>query len=667
MTVTQFPYRLPRAWYSASFEEFLASATSTVLGQLTHNSNVAVDLTQKDAWEGQIGILKTCLKDRSGFLLLEFNIPRMGLRADAVLLISGCVVILEFKVGEKSTHPGDLNQVWEYALDTKNFHEPSHDLPIIPVLVPTALGSDRLSPRKLSADQVCEPFATSPDMLPQLLDELAQQFPGHINDSEWIGGRYKPTPTIIEAARHLYANHRVAEIVHTEADEKSLSDTARRVEELIQHAREHDEKIICFVTGVPGAGKTLVGLNIATSHRENNDTHAVYLSGNGPLVTVLREALTRDDVTRRKLRGERISKAEAGKPIKAFIQNVHHFRDEGLRDGDKPPVDRIVIFDEAQRAWNREKTSRFMQQRKGIPGFSSSEPEFLLEYMNRHSGWAVVVCLVGGGQEIHTGEAGIGAWVDASVDRFPNWTLCASRKLTDAEYGAGAPLVRAAEHTRTRFFDDLHLTTSIRSFRAENVSAFVKALLDCDEVAARNYLDSLRKKYPIVITRDLNVAKHWVRSQARGVERYGLLTSSKAMRLKPHAIDVRVEADPVNYFLGEPSDVRSSYYLEDCATEFQVQGLELDWTLVTWDADLRRSQGAWSYHDFRGNKWQTIRSQENQRNLKNAYRVLLTRARQGLAIFVPPGSHDDPTRPPAIYDATFQYLRDLGLQTLASY
>lgn len=664
MTAAQSHHRLPRAWYSASFEEFLSSPTSMVLGQLTHNSNVAVDLTQKDAWVAQIGHLRAWLKARSGFLLLEFNIPRMGLRADAVLLISGCVVILEFKVGEKNPSTADLNQVWEYALDTKNFHEPSHGLPVIPVLVPTAFVSDRLPPRVLAADQVCEPFASGPELMPQLLDELAQQFPGRINDSVWLSGRYKPTPTIIEAARHLYANHKVAEIVHTEADERGLSDTARRVEDLIQHAREYGEKVICFVTGVPGAGKTLVGLNIATSHRESNDTHAVYLSGNGPLVTVLREALTRDDVSRRKQLGERITKADAGKPIKAFIQNVHHFRDEGLRDGNKPPVDRIVIFDEAQRAWNREKTSRFMQQRKGIPGFCSSEPEFLLEYMNRHSGWAVVVCLVGGGQEIHTGEAGIGAWIDACVDRFPHWNLCASGKLTDAEYDAGAPLGRAAKYALTRFYDDLHLTTSIRSFRSENVSAFVKALLDCDEIAARDLLGSLRDKYPIVITRDLDVAKHWVRSQARGTERYGLLTSSKAVRLKPHAIDVRVEADPVNYFLGQAGDVRSSYYLEDCATEFQVQGLELDWTLVTWDADLRHSQGTWSYHDFRGNKWQTIRSQENRRNLKNAYRVLLTRARQGLAIFVPPGSRDDPTRQPLMYDATFQYLLDLGLQTL---
>jgi len=232
VTVVQSHHRLPRAWYSASFGEFLASPASTVLGQLTHNSNVAVELTQKDAWEAQIGHLKSWLKGRSGFLLLEFNIPRMGLRADAVLLINGCVVILEFKVGGTITHQLDLNQVWEYALDTKNFHEPSHDLPVIPVLVPTALVSDRLSPLSFGADQVCEPFTASPDIVPRLLDELAREFPGHINDSEWTSGRYKPTPTIIEAARHLYANHKVAEIVHTEADEKSLSDTARRVEDL---------------------------------------------------------------------------------------------------------------------------------------------------------------------------------------------------------------------------------------------------------------------------------------------------------------------------------------------------------------------------------------------------------------------------------------------------
>ncbi len=659
-------HRLPRAWYAGPFSQFLSHTTEEVLGRLTDNSNVSVDLDQTRAWKAQVDFLKKWLYGRTGFLLLEFNIPRMGLRADAVLLLGGCVVILEFKTGEKQVHQGALNQVWEYALDTKNFHEPSHDLPIIPVLLPTEYGSDELPPRSFADDHVCKPFAASTHNFPKLLDELQAQFEIPIDADKWISGRYKPTPTIIEAARHLYANHSVTEIVRTEADERSLSQTARRVEALIQRAQQCGEKIICLVTGVPGAGKTLVGLNIATTHRENDDTHAVFLSGNGPLVTVLREALTRDDVARRKQQGERISKEQASKPIKAFIQNVHHFRDEGLRDYEKPPVDRIVIFDEAQRAWNKEKTAQFMQRRKGIAGFNSSEPEFLLDYMNRHRGWAVVVCLVGGGQEIHTGEAGIGAWMDACIERFSDWSLSLSNNLLDAEYGAGMPLRKAEANLKVQYFDDLHLTTSIRSFRAEKVSAFVKALLDCEAKTAENLLSSFKSQYPIVITRDLDAAKRWVRSRARGTERFGLLASSKAMRLKPHAIDIRVEADPVNYFLGQSDDVRSSYYLEDCATEFQVQGLELDWALVTWDADLRHMQGGWRFYDFRGKKWQTIHSPENQRNLKNAYRVLLTRARQGMVIFVPPGNLEDPTRDPEMYESTFNYLSDLGLQKLTA-
>jgi hypothetical protein len=659
------PFRLPRAWYAASISTFLAHSTEEVLGHLTRNSNTSVEPEQRDAWTTEIELLKPLLATRTGHLLLEFNIPRMGLRADAMLLLGGCIVILEFKVGEREVTPAAKNQVWEYALDTKNFHEPSHGLPIVPVLVPTRWQADTLPPRHFAPDGVCQPIAVSLALLPQLLDELEREFPDGFDAQAWIAGRYKPTPTIIEAARHLYANHSVADIVRTEADERNLSDTARRVEALVQRAQANNEKIICFVTGVPGAGKTLVGLNIATSHRENNDTHAVFLSGNGPLVTVLREALTRDDLARRKRKGQKTTKDHVGKPVKAFIQNVHHFRDEGLRDQNRPPDDRIVIFDEAQRAWTREKAERWMKARKGIANFDMSEPEFLIEYMNRHQDWAAIICLVGGGQEIGSGEAGIGAWIDACLTRFPQWHLCVSERLVDAEYGAGEPIRRAMTHSRTEAFDDLHLTVSLRSFRAEKVSAFVKALLDCEEAEAKRLLASFVDRYPIVITRDLAAAKGWVREQARGTERYGLLASSKAMRLKPHAIDVRIDADPVHYFLGESNDVRSSFYLEDCATEFQVQGLEIDWSCVTWDADFRHDRNEWSFHDFRGNKWQNIRSHENRRNLKNAYRVLLTRARQGMAIFVPSGNPEDPTRPPGYYDQTFAYLQTLGLREIA--
>jgi hypothetical protein len=657
------PTPLQRAWYAASFAEFIAHSEDEVIGQLTNNSNRSVDLEQRDAWRVQIGFLRQWVRGRSGSVFLEFNIPRMGLRADAVLLIAGCVVILEFKVGETTTARQALAQVWQYALDTKNFHETSHAVPIVPVLIPTNRAVREPHAPTYARDGVREPVSLAPHQVPALLDQLARDFSDAIDPRSWTAGRYRPTPTIVEAARHLYAQHDVTEIIRTEADVTNLTDTAGRLESLITRARTSGEKVICFVTGVPGAGKTLVGLNLATMHRESGDSHAVFLSGNGPLVSVLCEALTRDDVVRRKRAGESITKINASKPIKTFIQNVHHFRDEALRDP-SPPIDRIVIFDEAQRAWNLAKTARFMGQKKGRPEFNQSEPEFLIETMDRHDGWAVVVCLVGGGQEIHTGEAGIGAWVDACITRFPHWRVCMSDRLVEAEYGGGEPLSRARAGTRTELFTDLHLTVSLRSFRADKVSSFVKALLDIDRTAARQTLAAFNQRYPIVLSRDLAAAKRWVKRKARGNERYGLLGSSKAMRLRPHAVEVRLAADPIHYFLAEPQDVRSSFYLEDCATEFQVQGLELDWACVAWDADLRMGVKGWSHHDFSGSKWKSIHSVENQRNLKNAYRVLLTRARQGMAIFVPPGDGEDPTRSPAYYDQTFEYLRDLGLEVI---
>ena len=654
---------LQRAWYAASFGTFAAQPDEEIVGQLTRRSSHAVELAQREAWLAEIGLLRRWLHGRNGTLLLEFNIPRMGLRADAVLVIGGCIVILEFKVGDSTAGQSALNQVWQYALDTKNFHETSHELPIVPVLVPTSSALREPAAPRYANDRVCDPIALAPQQVPALLDALSQQFADPIDSHAWRAGRYRPTPTIIEAARHLYAQHEVSDIVRTEAAATNLTDTAQRLEALIQEARQLGEKLICFVTGVPGAGKTLVGLNLATARRDVGDSHAVFLSGNGPLVSVLCEALTRDDVRRRRQAGESVTKANASKPIKAFIQNVHHFRDEALR-APQAPVDRIVIFDEAQRAWNLQKTTLFMRQKKNQPDFNRSEPEFLIETMDRHTGWAVIVCLVGGGQEIHTGEAGIGAWIDACRERFPHWRLCLSDQLLEAEYGAGEPLRRARAGARTRFYPDLHLSVSMRSFRADSVSAFVKALLDEDRGSARSTLNQFRDRYPIVITRDLNAAKRWLKQRARANERYGLLSSSKAMRLKPYAVDVRLAADPIHYFLAERDDVRSSFYLEECATEFQVQGLELDWACAAWDADLRMTSSGWRHYDFAGSRWKNIHSPESQRNLKNAYRVLLTRARQGMVIFVPPGDEEDATRSPAHYAETFDYLQGLGLRAI---
>jgi hypothetical protein len=411
------------------------------------------------------------------------------------------------------------------------------------------------------------------------------------------------------------------------------------------------------VTGVPGAGKTLVGLNVATRRRTMGDARAVYLSGNGPLVAVLHEALTRDELART---GNAERKGVVRQKVKPFIQNVHHFRDAGLRTTDAP-YDHVVIFDEAQRAWTRAKTSDFMRRRKKVADFDQSEPEFLISYLDRHSEWAVVVCLVGGGQEIHTGEAGIVEWLDAVRVRFPKWRVHVSPHLTDSEYGAQHALDQLSAVAEIVPDERLHLATSMRSFRSEKVSGFVKALLDCDTASAQALLNDVGRRYPIAVTRDLACAKTWIRKHARGTERFGLVASSQAQRLKPHAIDIRVDVDPVHWFLNDRHDTRSSYYLEDAATEFQVQGLELDWVCVTWDADLRRRADAWGCHSFRGDSWTTIRHDDRKRYLLNAYRVLLTRARQGMVIFVPPGDMADPTRTPAFYDDTFNYLTEIGI------
>jgi hypothetical protein len=328
---------------------------------------------------------------------------------------------------------------------------------------------------------------------------------------------------------------------------------------------------------------------------------------------------------------------------------------------DGPPNDRVVIFDEAQRAWNREMTADFMSRKKGRPGFALSEPEFLLSYLNRHVDWAVVVCLVGGGQEINRGEAGISAWLDAVSTSFSDWTAYISPSLTDSEYAAGHALESLGTRATVVTDESLHLSVSMRSFRAEDVSRFIKAALDIDVATARTLLEGIQLRYPIVVTRSLGRAKDWIRRRARGTERFGLVASSGAQRLKPHAVDIRIKVDPVHWFLDGPDDTRSSFYLEDAATEFQVQGLELDWICVNWDADFRFKGDAWHCHSFVGSKWQQVKKKDRQQYLLNAYRVLLTRARQGMVIFVPPGDAQDATRNPEYYDSTFSYLRGLGL------
>ena len=624
--------------------------------------------TQVAAWQEEIEILRGCLTGLEGHVYLEFDVPRLGSRIDAVLVIGPAILPLEFKCGEATYHRADLEQVWDYALDLKNFHRGSHEAPIFPLLVATdASGSDpRYEPPH--ADGVRPPRRVNADTLRDAIDGAIGLAEGTLLDGRrWGVEPYHPTPTILQAARALYARHTVEDISRHDAGARNLHVTSRTLERIIEEARARGEKAIAFVTGVPGAGKTLVGLNLATRHRRAQDVdpaHAVFLSGNGPLVKVLREALVRDERSRARAAGERVRKGAVVQRVKPFIQNVHHFRDEGLRLPDAPPHDHVVIFDESQRAWDLAKTAKFMRMRKGQVDFKMSEPEVLISYMNRRLDWAVVVCLVGGGQEINEGEAGISAWLDVVRTKYPDWHVHLSSRLTDSEYAAGRALESLRGHGHVVASDELHLAVSMRSFRAEHVSTFVKALLDSDVDSARREFAGFSNAYPLAITRDLERAKRWVREQARGSERYGLVASSQAERLKPHAVDVRVTVDPVQWFLNEATDTRSSYYLEDAATEFQVQGLELDWTCVTWDADLRRESAGWTHRRFRGDRWVRINQPQVCRYLLNAYRVLLTRARQGMVIFVPPGDSRDPTRLPEFYDPTYAYLAELGLREI---
>jgi schlafen family protein len=656
----------PAAYYLGPIDRFRATSPTAILGHIQQHTEFDTELAQRDAWLVQIATLQQSLDGLSGFVLMEFIVPRIGSRIDAVVIVGPIVFVLEFKVGATDYTRDHRNQVWDYALDLKYFHRASHDASIVPILIATQAAHSEAGLGEPFIDNVFPPALSNAAGLRQLLDDGIRRVTGvSIDPIAWAQAPYKPTPTIIEAARALYAQHSVDEISRSDAGARNLALTSRRIEALIDEARAVKVKIIAFVTGVPGAGKTLVGLNIATKKYDKAlDTHAVFLSGNDPLVMVLREALIRDAFRHLAAKSKRQERTDIRHEVKAFIQNVHHFRDAGVRDPDGPPADRVVIFDEAQRAWNREMTSEFMRRKKGVREFKQSEPEFLISYMDRHPDWTVVVCLVGGGQEINRGEAGISAWLGAVREQFADWRVYVSPELTDSEYAAGHAWQRLSGRGNVHEDTALHLAVSLRSFRAENVSAFVKAVLDCEVEDAQELLRRFVDRYPIAVTRNLLRAKRWVREHARGTERYGLVASSGAQRLKPHAIDVRVNVNPVHWFLNGIDDTRSSYYLEDAATEFQVQGLELDWVCVTWDADLRFRSSGWQYHSFLGKRWTNVNKPDRRQYLLNAYRVLLTRARQGMVICVPEGDTSDPTRDPHFYDPTFDYLVDIGIPVL---
>ena len=649
-------------FYFSKIDNFIVENENLILGKLVNANTFNLEDTQKKAWKDQIQILKKTLRELEGFILFEYSIPRMGKRVDNILIINGLIFVLDFNVGANLYSQSAINQVMDYALDLKNFHEESLKKQLIPILVSTesSVFENRFSNYK---DNILKPLRCNKNSLHDVLKTVLLEFNRpNISVDQWVNSKYKPTPTIIEAAQALYKNHDVKDISRSEGGAINLSKTTTRINEIIDYSKRNNIKSICFVTGVPGAGKTLAGLNIATSRTKiSKEEHAVFLSGNGPLVSVLREALVRDKLEVVKKQG--ITKTEVRQEVEPFIQNIHHFRDEYLRDK-SAPIERVVIFDEAQRAWNVDQTSNFMKRKRGDSNFLMSEPEFLIGVMNRHQDWCSIICLIGGGQEINKGEAGLEEWLVALREHYPNWNIFISNRIVDDTNYLKDNLDLKHFLARSKKESCLHLSVSMRSFRAENLSDFVEELLRLNREQAKLKFNELKNNYPIYVTRSLQQAKCWLRKSARGSERFGLLASSGAYRLRPEGIDVKSSIDVNNWFLNDPEDVRSSYYLEQAATQFDVQGLELDWACVAWDIDLYLKSNQWEYRRFRGASWQNIIKKEDQEYLLNAYRVLLTRARQGMILYVPKGDDVDLTRPTILYDSIYNYLVSLGIPIL---
>lgn len=704
-----------RCLYTATFAEFLDQEPLAVLGALHNNYHGDSLTTTDEAWMGEISLMQQVLepwKDEAGQIVFEYDIPRLGKRIDVVLLLRGMIFCLEFKVGKKEEFQAGIEQVMDYALDLKNFHLFSHDRKIVPILIPTRYKEyTTVFQPSVYNDDIYNPMITGEEHLQELITNVLEHAGVERNDEmigDWLISPYAPTPTIIEAARTLFENHSVEDITRHEADKVSTDRTINYILDVIQQSKEHRQKSICFVTGVPGAGKTLVGLDVAIKQTYKDgeldkENGAVYLSGNGPLVAVLTEALARDNQKKCSAKGEKKNMTDSRREVSEFIQIIHRYRDNMLAKIKNPvengvveidpekavhleatgygEVEHVAIFDEAQRSWTHKRIADYLKRggtygnKLKVPNFPMSEAEFLIWSLDQREDWAVIICLVGGGQEINTGEAGITEWINALNNRFKHWNVFISNKLTEPEYAEGRVNDLLLENDKVTYSDELHLAVSLRSFRAETLSAFVHSLLSFAPDAASLYQDVKKKGYPIVLTRDMEKARAWLRKQARGSQQTGVLVTKVAARFKPLAVHILGQGDEnaVHWFLEDKTDIRSSNYLEDAATEIQVQGLELDYACVLWDADMRCEDSRWTYYKFNGkNKWNSENNDENRKYMLNAYRVLLTRARQGIVICVPTGNGkvgsdgfpEDPTRLPEFYDGTYEYLKSLGLEQI---
>ena len=656
-----FSTQTGKAYYCNSIPGFIKDTSTSIIGHLVKHS-FEINKEQSNAWENQISELQKRLESHQmeGDIIFEYDIVRLGKRIDVVLLIRSMVFSLEFKNGKKIFTAQDAQQAEDYAIDIKNFHKESENLYVCPILIAT--DAEKYN-RPQSTD--CYPdkqIFLQKENIETVIPKVAELIglygsEANIDFDRWFNSPYHPTPTIIDAAVEAYNTHDVSEIANSEAGQSDIDACEAEIERIIEYARTNHKKCICFVTGVPGAGKTLVGLDIvAKKLDQGSDTLSVYLSGNGPLVEVLRAALKKSAKDKKQLN----SKTETA--IKTLIQSSLAFKKDNA-GATRPIPEKILVFDEAQRVWNEK---RMKAKHKDEPELHISEPRLFYQVMDLHEDWAVMVCLVGLGQDIYDGEVGINEWFQCGIEEFDEWELFYSPSIFDQIEDTNINTKMIQNCSRCFPRAPLHLKTSVRSFRADKQCQFVDSLLNNHPEQAKKVYSEISEKYPVYITRDYKKAKSWARKQVRGTQRCGVLASSGAQRLKPEGIYVTKEIDVKNWFLAPSNDLRSSNAMEIVASEFKVQGLELDWAVVCWDLDLRRNNGQWDYFAFRGTKWNHRNQEDQKRYLLNSYRVLLTRARQGMVIFIPEGvdEEEDNTRNYKWYDEIFDYLISCGVKEL---
>ncbi len=675
------------AYFRSTVREFLEYGPSQILGELniqTRDSLSTIRASAIISWERTIAVLKSALSQLitghptagEWSVLLEYEIPRRARRIDAVLLVGGLVIVLELKTGESGDETSACRQVEHYALDLRDFHRETRDRIMVPIVV-LSRGPVFAAPCRLAGDDfVREVLVANDESIQDAVEYAIASYPvaaaaQQIDLRQWDESAYAPVPNIIEAAQMLYANQSVRELSHAHADVYNLTMTTDLLVEAVTKAQTEHCKIICFVTGVPGAGKTLAGLNAVHCPDLMRDGRpaGAFLSGNGPLVKVISAGLARDHHERS---GDRMD--ESRRRIRTFIQSVHSFLKE-YRPADKLSPERVIVFDEAQRAWDSTKVrKKFLDrataaERHELVGVSS-EPTSMLSILDRWPEWAVLIALVGGGQEIYDGEAGLAEWGRALRQDFQHWRIWASpAAVKGGDSVAGNQLFPDGESPTfaIRTEEHLHLPVSVRSFRAEAVSAWVNAVI-AGEAEGALKIASQVSAFPIVMTRSLSRAREWLRSETRGLRRCGLLASSGALRLRAHGLEVssgfRGGLSLEDWFLAGPDDIRSSNILEVALTEFECQGLELDWIGLCWGDDFNWTERGWDCRRLNGSKWQRVQKPVTQQFIRNKYRVLLTRAREGMVIWVPLGDANDITREPDRLNSTADFLVRCGVTIL---